>query len=75
MNDRIDKKAIWDLSYGMYIVSSGFNGKQNGQVANTVFQITAEPPRIAVSMMDYEDSRGQGIKDSSEMLKNYKENT
>ncbi|MEW6614956.1 MAG: flavin reductase family protein [Thermodesulfobacteriota bacterium] len=48
MNSKIDKKAIWDLSYGMYIVSSGFNGKLNGQVANTVFQITAEPPRIAV---------------------------
>ena len=49
-NNRIDKKALWDLSYGMYIVSSGFNGKQNGQVANTVFQITAEPARIAVSI-------------------------
>ena len=50
MNDKIDKKALWDISYGMYIVSSGFNGKQNGQVANTVFQITAEPPRIAISI-------------------------
>lgn len=50
MNDRIDKKALWNISYGMYIVSSGFNGKQNGQVVNTVFQITSEPPRIAVSI-------------------------
>ncbi|KAF0121287.1 MAG: conserved protein of DIM6/NTAB family [bacterium] len=50
MNNKIDKKALWDLSYGMYIVSSGFNGRQSGQVANTVFQITAEPARIAVSI-------------------------
>ena len=50
MNNKIDKKALWNLSYGMYIVSSKFNGNQNGQVANTVFQITSEPPRIAVSI-------------------------
>jgi rubredoxin/flavin reductase (DIM6/NTAB) family NADH-FMN oxidoreductase RutF len=46
----INKEALWNISYGMYIVSSGFNDKQNGQVANTVFQITAEPARIAISI-------------------------
>lgn len=50
MNDKIDKRALWNISYGLYIVCSTLDGKKNGQVANTVFQITAEPPRIAVSI-------------------------
>ncbi len=46
----MDKKALYKLSYGMYIVSSRDGDKLNGQVANTVFQITSEPPTIAVSI-------------------------
>jgi flavin reductase (DIM6/NTAB) family NADH-FMN oxidoreductase RutF/rubredoxin len=34
----------------MYIVCSYKNGRTNGQVANTVFQITSEPATIAVSI-------------------------
>jgi ferric-chelate reductase [NAD(P)H] len=43
-------KAISKFSYGLYIVSSGENGKPNGQIVNTAFQTTACPPRIAVSL-------------------------
>ena len=43
-------KALHKLSYGMYIIGSKNNGELNAQVANTVFQITAEPPTIAVSI-------------------------
>jgi ferric-chelate reductase [NAD(P)H] len=43
------KKALWDMSYGLYIVSSkNKDEKFNGQVVNTAFQVTAEPARIAV---------------------------
>jgi flavin reductase (DIM6/NTAB) family NADH-FMN oxidoreductase RutF len=42
--------ALHKLGYGMYIVSSHKGDKLNGQVANTVFQITSEPPTIAVSI-------------------------
>ena len=38
------------LSYGMYIVASHKGEKLNGQIANTVFQITSEPPTVAVSI-------------------------
>jgi flavin reductase (DIM6/NTAB) family NADH-FMN oxidoreductase RutF/rubredoxin len=34
----------------MYVVAAANNGKTNGQIANTVFQVTAEPPTIAVSI-------------------------
>jgi flavin reductase (DIM6/NTAB) family NADH-FMN oxidoreductase RutF/rubredoxin len=43
-------KALYSISYGLYVVSSIKGDKINGQIANTVFQITSEPPTIAVSI-------------------------
>jgi flavin reductase (DIM6/NTAB) family NADH-FMN oxidoreductase RutF/rubredoxin len=43
-------KALYKLGYGLYIVCSRKGDKPNGQIANTVFQITSEPPTIAVSI-------------------------
>lgn len=41
-------KTFHKINYGMYVVSSKMDKKLNGQIANTVFQITSEPPAIAV---------------------------
>jgi rubredoxin/flavin reductase (DIM6/NTAB) family NADH-FMN oxidoreductase RutF len=41
-------ETLQKLGYGMYIVSSKRDGKFNGQIANTVFQTTADPPTVAV---------------------------
>jgi rubredoxin/flavin reductase (DIM6/NTAB) family NADH-FMN oxidoreductase RutF len=46
----MDPNVLHNISYGMYIVSSDLGGKLNGQIANTVFQITNEPVTIAVSI-------------------------
>ncbi|MDQ7798420.1 MAG: flavin reductase family protein [Candidatus Edwardsbacteria bacterium] len=46
----MDPNAFRLISYGMYVVSSFREGKLNGQIANTVFQVTAEPPLMAVSL-------------------------
>ena len=43
-------KALHKLSYGLYIVTSTKENRLNGQIANSVFQITSEPPTIAVSI-------------------------
>ena len=43
-------KALHKLSYGLYVVTSAKGNRLNGQIANTVFQITSEPPTIAVSI-------------------------
>ena len=43
-------KALQKLSYGLYVVTSKKGDKLNGQIANTVFQITSEPPTIAISI-------------------------
>ncbi|MBI4727800.1 flavin reductase family protein [candidate division TA06 bacterium] len=46
----VDPKAFSLISYGMYIVSSFGPGRLNGQIATTVFQVTSEPPMMAVSL-------------------------
>jgi flavin reductase (DIM6/NTAB) family NADH-FMN oxidoreductase RutF/rubredoxin len=46
----MDVRALWLCSYGLYVVSSKKGDKLNGQIVNTVFQVTAEPPTIVVSI-------------------------
>lgn len=46
----MNTKALYKLSYGVYIVTSKKNGRFNGQIANTVFQVASEPLAIAVSI-------------------------
>ncbi len=43
-------KTLHKFSYGLYVVSSKKGNNFNGQIANTVFQVTSEPPTIAVSI-------------------------
>lgn len=46
----MNPKTLHKVSYGVYIVSSVKEGKLNGQIANTIFQITSEPPTVAISI-------------------------
>ncbi len=46
----MEPKTFHKLGYGLYVVSSKKDKSFNGQIANTVFQITSNPPAIAVSI-------------------------
>ncbi len=46
----LDLESLFKLSYGMLIVSSKKNGRFNGCIVNTVFQLTPEPPMVAASI-------------------------
>ena len=46
----IDLDSLFNLSYGMCIVSSKSEDKVNGCIVNTVFQVTPEPPTVAISV-------------------------
>ena len=46
----LDLESLFNLSYGMCIISSKKGTKFNGCIVNTAFQITPEPPMIAVSV-------------------------
>ncbi|MBR4591631.1 MAG: flavin reductase [Elusimicrobiaceae bacterium] len=38
------------ITYGLYIVTVGDEEQKNGMILNTVFQVTAEPPKVAISV-------------------------
>jgi flavin reductase (DIM6/NTAB) family NADH-FMN oxidoreductase RutF/rubredoxin len=42
-------EAFFKLTYGLYLLTSKNDGRYNGHISNTIFQITAEPARIAVA--------------------------
>ena len=44
----IDFEALFGVSYGLYIVGSGNRKHGNGFISNTVFQVTADPPKFAI---------------------------
>ena len=46
----MDLQAFFKMTYGLYILSTAFEGKQNGCIVNTVTQVTAEPPKAAVAV-------------------------
>jgi len=46
----MDLNSFYKIPCGMYIVSTAHEGKLNGQIANAVVQVTADPPKIAVSL-------------------------
>lgn len=48
METPLDRKVFRNLSYGLYIVTSRDHEKKNGQVVNTVIQVTSDPLRVAV---------------------------
>lgn len=47
---KIDVKALFNISYGMYVVGSASGSRLNAQVANTVFQATGEPITVAACL-------------------------
>jgi len=46
----LDSKALYKISYGLYIITSKKGDKINGQIANTVFQISSDPATVAISI-------------------------
>ncbi len=46
----MNSKAFQKIGYGVYIICSRSGEKINGQIANTVFQVTSEPATVAVSI-------------------------
>jgi flavin reductase (DIM6/NTAB) family NADH-FMN oxidoreductase RutF/rubredoxin len=44
----MELKALHKINYGLYVITSKNNGKFNGQIVNTVIQVTSDPPQILV---------------------------
>jgi flavin reductase (DIM6/NTAB) family NADH-FMN oxidoreductase RutF/rubredoxin len=46
----MNTKALYDISYGLYVVASKMGDKFNGQIANTVIQVCSDPVKISVAI-------------------------
>jgi len=44
----MNRAAFHNISYGVYIVTSGRDGKFNGQIANSIVQVTSKPAILAI---------------------------
>lgn len=57
------RSAIHKIGYGLYVATSKKGDRFNGQVCNTVFQITSEPQRVAVAL-NRQNLTNEFVKDS-----------
>ena len=48
--DFIDPTALFNIGYGLYVVTSNDGNRDNGLIVNTVTQVTESPNRVAVTI-------------------------
>lgn len=46
----MDKKAMYKLSYGLFVLTSALESKDNGCIINTAGQVTSDPNRISIAV-------------------------
>ncbi len=63
MKKDFDFTPLFTLSYGLYTIGSKSGERVNAQIANAVFQVTADPVRIAVAI-NRSELTNEFIKDS-----------
>ena len=47
----MDQKALWKLTYGLYLLTARAEGRDNGCIVNTAVQVAENPVRLAVSVI------------------------
>lgn len=60
----MDNKALYKISYGLYVITSKKGEKINGQIANTVIQVTSDPIQVSVTI-NKDNLTHEFIKDSN----------
>ena len=49
-DDYVDPTALFNIGYGLYVVTTNDGNKDNGLIVNTVTQVTDNPYRVAVTV-------------------------
>ena len=47
----MDQKALWKLTYGLYLLTARQDGRDNGCIINTAVQVAENPARISISVI------------------------
>jgi len=50
MADKYNTNALFNIGYGLYVITSNDGKKDNGMIANTVSQLTSSPIRVSVTL-------------------------
>lgn len=48
----MDSKALYNLSYGVFVLGAKNGGKINACITNTCIQVASEPVRVAISVLN-----------------------
>lgn len=46
----MDRKVMYQLSYGLFVLTSAASGQESGCIINTAGQVTSEPNRISIAV-------------------------
>ena len=46
----MDKKAMYKLTYGLFVLTANENGKDNGCIINTAIQAAGDPKQVSISV-------------------------
>lgn len=46
----MDKKTMYKLTYGLFVLTSAQDGRDSGCIINTAIQVTSEPNRISIAV-------------------------
>lgn len=46
----MNKKAMYNLTYGLFVLTASSDGKESGCIINTAGQVTSEPNRISIAV-------------------------
>ena len=46
----MDRKVMYNLSYGLFVLTSAAGGRESGCIINTAGQVTSEPNRISIAV-------------------------
>ncbi len=48
----MDTKALFNISYGIFMLSTSWEGKTNGCITNTCMQVASDPTRVAIACIN-----------------------
>ena len=46
----MDKKAMYKISYGLFVLTAKDEVKDNGCITNTLMQVTSDPNRVSITV-------------------------
>ena len=47
----MNKKALYNITYGLYLLSAQADGRDNACIINTAVQVANDPTRVAISVI------------------------